>query len=210
MGWPNLRFGLLVCVLLLGSGCGTLRCKYYCVSGNDPDAMVDAPDSKAVRAPTIISVSGYGALDPSLSNATQQRLMGLRASKLDAYRALAERLRGVQINSSSRVEDFLARYDHLNAVVDAYVSQAKVVSQFVNAMGACETVLALELDPGFYQQMAKSDPVLPVAQMPDTQLEQVQTDAADPAESLATMSVREPQHELVDEQEPVEVEPWGE
>ena len=49
------------------------------------------------------------------------RLMAERAAKVDAYRNLAEKVKGVRITSSTYVRDFVAENDQINAALDTYI-----------------------------------------------------------------------------------------
>jgi hypothetical protein len=96
---------------------------------------------------------GYGAVNPAHKNVPQQKLLALRASELDAYRALAERISGVRIQGMTTVNDFIAENDQLRATVNMQLRHAIIRSQQLNADGYYETVLQLELDPAFMQSV---------------------------------------------------------
>jgi hypothetical protein len=104
--------------------------------------------------PVTLTAIGYGAAT-SYNNHTagQKRLMTMRASKLDAYRALAEQVYGVRITSNSTIAGLAAQHDSFRAYVDAYIRGAKVVSVTPMADDNYETVLELELNEQFYQSV---------------------------------------------------------
>lgn len=104
--------------------------------------------------PVTITVTGYGALDPALAaNLAQQKLMALRASEVEAYRSLAERVKGVEISANSQVSDFLTDADRMSALVDAYVlRRSRISSQGYNAEGYYETILSLTLNEHFLRE----------------------------------------------------------
>ena len=112
--------------------------------------------------PVTLTAIGYGATIPN-SNYTegQKRLMAMRASKLDAYRALAEQVYGVRITSNSTIAGLAAQHDSFRAYVDAYIRGAKIVTVTPMADGNYETVLELELNEQFYQTVSQpqSQPV---------------------------------------------------
>lgn len=61
-----------------------------------------------------------------LSTVTPQgRLMAARAARTDAQRKLAERIRGVQINSTTTVQDFVTESDEINTITQAILRGAK-------------------------------------------------------------------------------------
>src|SRR5690606_40554972 len=95
----------------------------------------------------VIRVSGYGAYEDLRDRLLQRhRLMAMRASKLDAYRALAERVYGTSLTGSSTVRDMVLQDDGYRAVVDSVVRGAKVISVTELPGGGFETVLELVLD----------------------------------------------------------------
>jgi outer membrane protein FlgP len=104
-----------------------------------------------VMAPMVLRVVGYGAINEkhrTLSMA-QRRLMAMRASKLDAYRAMAERVYGTAIVGNTTVENLVVRDDRFKAYVDTVVYGAKVVTQDMLGDGTYETVLEMVIDQGF-------------------------------------------------------------
>ncbi|MCP8899870.1 hypothetical protein [Gilvimarinus xylanilyticus] len=157
---------LLATALLISSlltGCGIIECQIC--GGYDADTSANASAHTSATAsahttvgtdypaPVTITATGYGALDPALaSNPPQQELMALRASEVEAYRTLAERVRGVEITADTRVADFLTAHDRIFALVDTFVlAKSRVISQGVNRSGYFETTVALSLDTDFYR-----------------------------------------------------------
>lgn len=121
-----------------------------------------APDRGALVAvrPAKLSATGYGTTSSHEGyTPAQRRLMAMRASKLDAYRALVEQVYGVRITSSSTVAALVAQHDSFRAYVDAYVRGARVLTVTPMADGEYETVLELELGEPFYRAMAQPVPV---------------------------------------------------
>lgn len=107
--------------------------------------------------PITVRVSGFGTyenagkdrLDP------QKRLMARRASRMDAYRNLAERVYGTVIYGSSTVNDFVLRNDSFRTYVDAYLRGAKMVAVNEHSDGVVETVMELKLEPRFRACVAR-------------------------------------------------------
>ena len=113
----------------------------------------DKPKKKVEESidPIMIRVTGYGAYEKKEdANSESKRLMAIRASKLDAYRALAERLYGIGISGGSSVKGFVLKSDTYSTVVDSYVRGARVVSIIENKGRGFETVLEVLL-PGEFQ-----------------------------------------------------------
>ncbi|MEJ2041698.1 MAG: LPP20 family lipoprotein [Reinekea sp.] len=106
--------------------------------------------------PMILRSTGYGAINPTARGLTevQKRLLAMRASKLDAYRTLAERVYGTQIIGNSTVENLVVQNDQYRAFVDANILGAKVVYQEVMADGSYETMVEMIIDEGFRNCLA--------------------------------------------------------
>lgn len=116
------------------------------------------PETAAVLAahPARLTAIGYGAAAPYDSYTPgQKRLLAMRASKLDAYRALVEQVYGVRVTGNSTVAGLVAQHDSFRVYVDAYLRGVKVVTVTPMADGNYETVLELELGDQFYQTMSQ-------------------------------------------------------
>ncbi len=102
--------------------------------------------------PIVIRVSGYGTYeDPKHASFQRTRLLAMRASKLDAYRALAERIYGTVIYGSSSVEALVLQHDEFKTMVDSVIRGARVLSVSEMKGGGFETVLEVVLEPKFRQ-----------------------------------------------------------
>ncbi len=95
-----------------------------------------APVAAAVPVPVVASerrealvATGYAVI--SVQNhrlPAQQRLLAIRAAKLDAYRALAEQVYGQQLDATTTVADMVVQSDSFRARVDGIVYGAVLVS----------------------------------------------------------------------------------
>jgi len=117
-----------------------------------PQVMPVAPP---VQKPELLKISGigYGA-ESTFAPYTpgQRRLMAIRSSKLDAYRALAEQLYGIKIDSNTSVSTLTAKNDSFRARVNAVVRGARVVSVTPMADHNYETVLEVYVDKKFFEE----------------------------------------------------------
>lgn len=102
-------------------------------------------------APMVLRVVGYGAMNPNSPGLSdqQKRLLAIRSSKMDAYRALAERVYGMSVQGSTTVRDMVVQNDQFKSYVETYMHGARVVSADVMADGTVETVLEMVVDNGF-------------------------------------------------------------
>lgn len=107
--------------------------------------------------PITVRVSGFGTYEDAAKDRlnTRKRLMARRASQLDAYRNLAERVYGTVVYGSSTVNDFVLRNDTFRTYVDSYLRGAKMVAVNEHSDGVVETVMELKLEPRFRACVSK-------------------------------------------------------
>ncbi|SEP58487.1 hypothetical protein SAMN05421693_101145 [Ectothiorhodospira magna] len=99
----------------------------------------------------VIRVSGYGAVRPSVHQTQAQlKLNAMRASRLDAYRNLAESVYGIDLQGSTTIRDMAARHDQIRSYVNAKVTGARVVDVILADDDIYETVLELTISRQFY------------------------------------------------------------
>lgn len=115
---------------------------YGVPSGSYVEPAPPAPAADYVRA------KGYGVepKDPSMTYA-EKALMAKRAAKVDAFRNLAEQVKGVRITSDSYVRDFITQSDEMRARVNTFIQGARVVSERQMPDGSYEVEVEAELEP---------------------------------------------------------------
>ena len=112
--------------------------------------MVQQPKPERIK----ITGVGYGAESTYEGfTAGQKRLMAIRASKLDAYRSLAEQLYGIKIDSNTSIATLTAQSDSFRARVNAVVRGARIVSITPMADNNYETVLEVFVDRRFFEEV---------------------------------------------------------
>jgi hypothetical protein len=77
-------------------------------------------------------------------NPSQQRLLAIRASKLDAYRSLTEQVYGQQLDATTTVADMTVINDNFRARVEGVVYGAQLVSITPVGEDTYETTLSLD------------------------------------------------------------------
>ncbi|KAA1175895.1 hypothetical protein FWJ25_01820 [Marinobacter salinexigens] len=119
-----------------------------CASDGSKDSTQQADQE---FEPITVRVSGFGTYEDASKDRlnTRKRLLARRASQLDAYRNLAERVYGTVIYGSSTVNDFVLRNDTFRTYVDSYIRGAKMVAVNEHSDGVVETVMELKLEPRF-------------------------------------------------------------
>lgn len=101
-------------------------------------------------APHTLRVIGYGTLTNNKKQSkSQRRLIAMRASRLDAYRALAERVYGLKLEGSTTVKDMVVENDQFKSFIEASLHGARVVSTDVMDDGSVQTVVEMIIDHGF-------------------------------------------------------------
>ena len=109
---------------------------------NTSDASMIAP---MVEKRETLVATGYAVV--SVQNhkvPAQQRLLAIRASKLDAYRALTEQVYGQQLDASTTVADMTVMSDTFRAKVEGVIYGAVLVSIAPVGEDTYETTLSLD------------------------------------------------------------------
>lgn len=118
----------------------------------------DSPQDTAREfEPITVRVSGFGTYEDVREDRlnTRKRLMARRASQLDAYRNLAERVYGTVVYGNSTVNDFVVHNDTFRTYVDSYIRGARMVAVNEHSDGVIETVMELRLEPRFRECVAR-------------------------------------------------------
>jgi hypothetical protein len=113
-------------------------------------AVEEKPRAAAAAGPLIerretIVATGYSVI--SVQNhkvPAQQRLLAIRASKLDAYRALAEQVFGQYLDATTTVADMTVMSDTFRARVEGIIYGATLVSITPIGDDTYETTLSLD------------------------------------------------------------------
>lgn len=99
--------------------------------------LVERIESLTATGYAVISVQNH-------RNPSQQRLMAIRASKLDAYRSLTEQIYGLQLDANATVADMVVTSDNFRAKVQGIVYGAALVSITPVGEDTYETTLSLD------------------------------------------------------------------
>lgn len=106
--------------------------------------------------PIVVQVTGYAHYEAKEDGASDpKRLLAIRASRLDAYRNLAERIYGISVSGQSQVRDFVLQNDYFSVRLDTVIRGAHVVSISENKKTGIETVLELSLPGDFAECLNK-------------------------------------------------------
>ncbi|SFC14647.1 hypothetical protein SAMN05660443_1612 [Marinospirillum celere] len=150
-------------ILFTGGLLLTLGVTAGCASNDQqPQQAQQAEQDKMILHsfdPVVVRVEGFGAPGNTdvQTNQQQRKLLAMRASKMDAYRALAERVYGTRIQGNTTVQNLAARDDNIRGYVDNLVRGAKVISTSQESDGTYKTQMELVLEPRFQHCMLRSE-----------------------------------------------------
>jgi len=92
-----------------------------------------------------LTATGYAVISvQNHRNPAQQRLMAIRASKLDAYRSLTEQVYGQQLDATTTVADMMVQSDTFRTRVEGVIYGAVLVSITPAGDDTYETTLTLD------------------------------------------------------------------
>ena len=135
-------FWALVAVTLLTTACALPTFKTAEHPKADESANMITPMTE--KRETLVA-TGYAVISiQNHRNASQQRLLAIRASKLDAYRALTEQVYGQQLDANTTIADMTVMSDTFRARVEGVVYGAVLVSITPVGDDTYETTLSLD------------------------------------------------------------------
>jgi hypothetical protein len=133
---------VLVLSMVALTGCKSINLSMP-VTSKDASSMVPP----VVEKRETITATGYAVVTvQNHKNPAQQRLMAIRASKLDAYRNLTEQVYGQQLDASSTVADMVVTNDTFRTKVEGVIYGARLVSITPVGEDTYETTLSLDRD----------------------------------------------------------------
>ena len=126
------------------TGCKSINLAMPTSSAKDANTAMSAP---LVEKRETISATGYAVVTvQNHKTPAQQRLMAIRASKLDAYRNLTEQVYGQQLDATSTVADMVVTNDTFRAKVEGVIYGARLISITPVGEDTYETTLSLDRD----------------------------------------------------------------
>ncbi len=140
-----LAFSFLVVGGMGLTGCQTLHDKPPATTA--PASPADAANmiSPMVEKRETLTATGYAVISvQNHRNPAQQRLLAIRASKLDAYRSLTEQVYGQQLDASTTVADMVVQNDTFRTRVEGVIYGAVLVSITPAGDDTYETTMSLD------------------------------------------------------------------
>jgi hypothetical protein len=93
----------------------------------------------------VLNAVGYAPIDAQLGlNASSKRIQAMKASKLDAYRELAEQVYGQKVDGSQSLANLVLTNNELKSTVEGVIRGARVVKSY--PVGDDTYATELELD----------------------------------------------------------------
>ena len=116
-----------------------------------PTKQTTPANYKTVR----INVIGQGVAPTMTSSPAQAYALAKRAAIADAYRLLAEKVKGVRIEGSDKIKNMMVQRSEVRTFVDAVIAEAELVDT-VFKDGLCEVEMELIIDPEQWQSILAS------------------------------------------------------
>ncbi|RKY17710.1 MAG: hypothetical protein DRP63_03240, partial [Planctomycetota bacterium] len=94
----------------------------------------------------FVTVVAFVAAALTAQDLAKEKLLARRAAELDAYRKLAEYIKGLRISSSTTVKDFVTESDEINAAFRTMIKHARVTDVRYFKDGTCEVDAEITLE----------------------------------------------------------------
>lgn len=158
----GMRFALLVlCILILGVGAAWAQQPGQSAANN----YVQNFDNGKVDWQTgMITAVGIGAPPANPVNMAQARAMAKRAALVVARRNLLEIIQGVQIDSSTTVENFMVSSDVVVSQVKGFLQNSQILDTAYMSDGSVEVTVGMTMRGGLSEVLLP--PAAPEAPAP--------------------------------------------
>jgi len=117
----------------------------------EPELEAKKEAYKQVR----INVIGQGVAPTMTSSPAQAYALAKRAAIADAYRLLAEKIKGVRIEGSDKIKNMMVMRSEVRTFVDAVIAEAEII-ETVFKDGLCEVEMELVVDPEQWRSILAS------------------------------------------------------
>jgi hypothetical protein len=141
----TISLGLMLVVL---SACNTKPLTPSIIAPiSKPPSIIEPISKPLIEKRETLTATGYAVI--SIQNhrlAAQQRLLAIRAAKLDAYRTLTEQVYGLKLDATATVADMVVQNDTFRSRVEGVIYGATLVSITPSGDDTYETTLSLDKD----------------------------------------------------------------
>ncbi len=151
-------FGIIAaCVLILSAGNAPAQ-----LMGTIKDVEQPVGSTGKVDWSTgVITAVGIGAPPASPANAAQARAMAERAAQVVAYRNLLEAVKGVQVDSTTNVENFMVTSDVIKTQVSGFIQGATIMDKKYMSDGSVEVTVGMRLSGALADALLPKGPATP-------------------------------------------------
>lgn len=133
----------VIALLILALGAGIASAQLV---GTVKDVIEPTGTSGKVDWTTgVITAVGIGAPPAQPANAAQARAMAERAAQVVAYRNLLEAVKGVRVDSTTTVENFMVTSDVIKTQVSGIIQGATVMDKKYMSDGSVEVTVGMKL-----------------------------------------------------------------
>jgi hypothetical protein len=109
----------------------------------------------------VVTAVGIGAPPANAANPAQARAMAERAAQVVAYRNLLEAIKGVRVDSTTLVENFMVTSDVIRTQVSGFVQGATVMDKKYMSDGSVEVTVGMKLSGALADALLPKEPAAP-------------------------------------------------
>lgn len=109
----------------------------------------------------VITSVGIGAPPAQPANAAQARAMAERAAQVVAYRNLLEAVKGVRVDSTTTVENFIVTSDVIRTEVSGIIQGATIMDKKYMSDGSVEVTVGMKLTGALADALLPKTPLTP-------------------------------------------------
>jgi hypothetical protein len=109
----------------------------------------------------VITAVGIGAPPAQPANAAQARAMAERAAQVVAYRNLLEAVKGVRVDSTTLVENFMVTSDQIRTEVSGIIQGATIMDKKYMSDGSVEVTVGMKLSGALADALLPKTPLTP-------------------------------------------------
>lgn len=109
----------------------------------------------------VITAVGIGAPPAQPANAAQARAMAERAAQVVAYRNLLESVKGVRVDSTTTVENFITTSDVIRTEVSGIIQGAMIMDKKYMSDGSVEVTIGMKLSGALADALLPKTPPTP-------------------------------------------------
>lgn len=106
----------------------------------------------------VITAVGIGAPPSQPANAAQARAMAERAAQVVAYRNLLEAVKGVRVDSTTLVENFIVTSDVIRTQVNGIIQGATIMDKKYMSDGSVEVTVGMKLTGALAEALLPKTP----------------------------------------------------